>query len=99
MTAIREHEDALFLSVYVQPGAKADRCVGMFDGRIKISLRARAVNNQANQSLIQFIAMQLGLPKHDLCLMSGEKGRRKTVRLANCPTELVKQWLLEYGAG
>jgi uncharacterized protein len=99
MMALRQHGDALLLDVYVQPGAKADRCVGMFDHRVKISLRARAINNQANRSLIEFIAKQLHLPKRSLCLTFGDKGRRKTVRLSNCPMELVEQWLLKFGVG
>ena len=97
MNVLRQHGETLLLNVYVQPGAKADGCIGMFDDRMKISLRARAVNNQANRSLIEFIAKQLHLPKRSVCLSSGDKGRRKTVRLLNCPMELVEQWLLELG--
>ncbi len=99
MTAIRSNGDAVFLRVYVQPGAKTDTFTGMFDDRIKICLRAPAVKNQANQALIRFIAQQLDLPKRDVCLAFGEKGRRKTVCLSNCSKESVKRWLLHYGVG
>ncbi len=99
MSALREKDEALMLSVYVQPGAKADMCTGLFDGRVKISLRASAVKNQANQSLIRFIAKRLGLPRREVCLVSGEKGRHKTVCVPIVAKESVKQWLSELDAG
>ncbi len=99
MNAIREKGSTLLLSVYVQPGAKTDACAGLFDGRVKIYLQAAAVKNQANQSLIRFIATQLDLPKREVCLASGGKGRRKTVRLPYCAKDSVKRWLSKFDAG
>lgn len=99
MSALREKGETLLLKVYVQPGEKVDTCAGLFDGRIKISLRAPAVKNHANQSLIRFIASQLDLPKREVCLASGDKGRRKTIRLPNCAKDSVKRWLLTFDDG
>lgn len=67
--------------VWAQPGAKRDELVGVMDGRLKVKLRAPAVDNKANEGLLGYLAKLLELPKSGLELEAGHTNRRKTVRL------------------
>jgi len=67
--------------VWVQPGARQDGAVGVVDGRLKLKLRAPAVDNKANDALVAFMARNLGVPKSALELAAGQTGRKKTLRL------------------
>lgn len=69
------------MQVWVQPGAKADEASQVQDGRLKVRLRAPAVENKANQALIVFLAKLLGVSKSNLELASGQSSRKKTVRV------------------
>ncbi len=67
--------------VWAQPGAKRDELVGVMDGRLKVKLRAPAVDNKANEGLLGYLAKILQLPKSGLELEAGHTNRRKTVRI------------------
>ena len=67
--------------VWAQPGAKRDELAGVLDGRLKVKLRAPAVDNKANAGLLGYLAKLLELPKSGLELEAGHTNRRKTVRI------------------
>ena len=70
------------LEVRVVPGAPRDEVEGeMADGRIKIRLRARAVEEAANRSLVEFVAERLRLPKRAVTLAAGAHSRQKTLEI------------------
>ena len=69
------------LRVWVQPGAKRDAVDGTYQGRLKIRLRAPAVDNKANKALIVFISGVLGLKSRYVQLVSGHKNRSKSLRI------------------
>ena len=53
----------MILEVHVQPGARRSEFAGQHGERIKIRLAARAVDNQANEALVDFLAEHYGVPK------------------------------------
>jgi uncharacterized protein (TIGR00251 family) len=74
-------EDGLLLRLYVQPGAKASALVGVKETgeglRLKIRLKARAIEGQANAALVELLANLLRLPKSAVNLHSGSTTRLK----------------------
>jgi uncharacterized protein (TIGR00251 family) len=50
--------------------------------RIKIAVTAPPVEGQANQALVDLLARALKVRKKDVQILSGSKGKRKTVRVA-----------------
>lgn len=68
--------------VWVQPGAKKEGPAGVVEGRLKVKLRAQALENKANQALVAFLAARLGIPRSALELTSGLTSRKKTVRIS-----------------
>ncbi len=87
------------LDVRVVPGARRDEVDGeMPDGRIKIRLRARAVEGAANEALTAFVAGRLGIPRRAVVLRSGEHARLKTLELAGIDVVEARRRLLEPGS-
>lgn len=77
------------VDVWVQPGAKKNDVDGLYQGRLKLKLRAPAVDNKANKALVAFVADILGLKKSQVSIVGGEKSRRKTLRVE---AEAVSSW-------
>jgi hypothetical protein len=69
------------VDVWVQPGAKKNELDGLYQERLKLRLRAPAVDNKANKALVAFVADILGLKKSQVSIVGGEKSRRKTLRV------------------
>ncbi|WP_269514956.1 DUF167 family protein [Brevundimonas subvibrioides] len=74
------------LAVNLTPGASADRIDGWdvdVDGRpvLKVRVRARPVEGQANAALILLLAKSLGVPRSTLSLMRGGQSRLKMIEV------------------
>ena len=69
----------MIIDVYVQPGAKRSEFAGQYGERIKIRLAAPAVDNKANEALIEFLAEHYRVPRRQVRITSGLKSRQKRV--------------------
>lgn len=72
------------LPIKLQPGAAADRIDGWDvdpEGRrvLKVRVRARPVDGEANVALIKLLAKALGVPKSSLALARGGQSRLKMI--------------------
>ena len=65
--------------VWAKPGGSADVVDGVLDGRLMVKVRAKAVDNKANQAIAAVLADRLGLRARQVEVVSGRTGRRKTV--------------------
>jgi uncharacterized protein len=86
----------LVIEVHVQPGASRSEVVGLHDGRLKIRLRARAVEGQANAALVEFLAAELGVARRDIRIDAGLTSRRKRVIVEGFTGELP--WKMPTGS-
>ena len=69
------------ISVRVQPRASKDQIAGTIEGALKVRLTAPAVENRANEALIEFLSTLLKTPKSAVRIQSGERGRNKRVEI------------------
>jgi uncharacterized protein (TIGR00251 family) len=69
----------VILEVHVQPGAKRSEFAGQHGERIKIRLAAPAIENRANEALVEFLAEHYGVPKRNVRIAAGLKSRDKRV--------------------
>jgi uncharacterized protein (TIGR00251 family) len=91
-------EQDLILNVRVQPSAKKDEISGwMADGTLKIRLRAKPVEGQANQGLIQFISKTFKIAKGDIEILSGEHVRNKRLKINGLTKEILDRYLTKQG--
>jgi uncharacterized protein len=71
----------LILELHVQLGAARSEFAGQHGSRLKVRLAARAVDGQANEALIEFLASHYGVPKRSVRILSGLKSRQKRVEI------------------
>jgi len=77
--ALTAGSDGVILSIHAVPRAPRDALDGVSDGSLRVRLAAPPVGGVANKALLAFLATTLDLPKRDLTLIAGEKGRHKRV--------------------
>lgn len=75
------------LPVRLTPGAAADRIDGWdvdVDGRpvLRVRVRARPVEGEANAALVKLLAKALGLPRSAVSLARGGQSRLKMIEVA-----------------
>jgi len=78
---IEEKNRSVLVRVRVQPKASRETILGETEGRIRIALTAPPVEGEANAALVAFLAKILGVPKRDVAIVVGLRGREKTVRV------------------
>lgn len=69
------------LELHVQPGAKRTEFAGKHGERLKVRLAAPAVDNRANEALVEFLAAHYGVPRRSVTITSGLRSRAKRVSI------------------
>ncbi|MGB0722462.1 MAG: DUF167 family protein [Gammaproteobacteria bacterium] len=79
----RWEQDTLHLRLRVQPRASRDRIgAPMGDGHaLKVSITAPPVDGKANAHLVAYVAKEFRVAKGQVCVVSGETGREKHLRI------------------
>ena len=81
MLEVQEREGAVILPVRVQPRASKDGIAGEMNGALRVRLQAPAVENRANEALVDFLAQLLKTPKSAVRILSGERSRTKRIEI------------------
>ena len=76
-------DGVLTLHLHLQPGAKSDRVEGLHAERLKVRIKAPAVENRANDYLVRFLAEHFAVPRASVSITGGRQSRKKTVRIDN----------------
>lgn len=80
-SCLTRHGDRLWLAVSVVPNATRTGADGLHDGALRVRLAAPPVDGKANDTLLAWLADELGLPRRDLSLVRGQTARRKWVEI------------------
>lgn len=91
---LRETGDGILIPVQVVPRASRTGIDGEVEGALRVRLAALPVEGAANRELLEFLAKRLRLPKRDLTLVSGERSRRKVVRVRGLSRQEILERLL-----
>ena len=95
MLEVQEREGAVFVSVRVQPRASKDEVAGEMGGALKVRLRAPAVENRANEALIEFLAQLLKTPKSAVRILSGDRSRTKRLEIRGVTRQQILALLVQ----
>ena len=85
----RERGTVTFM-VRVQPRASREEIAGTAEGALKVRLCAPAVENRANEALVEFLAGILKTPKSAVRIRSGEQSRRKRIEVFGVTPQQVQ---------
>lgn len=93
----KETNNGVEFYVYLSPGAKREEIIGRFEFddklMLKISIRAKPINNNANTALISFLSDKLMIAKSNITITKGLKSKVKKIsvtnlKLSNIPKEI-----------
>jgi uncharacterized protein (TIGR00251 family) len=70
------------LCVHAQPGARRTEIVGLHGDALKIRVAARALEDRANQALLEFLAEAFDVPRRAVRLVAGMKAREKRFEIS-----------------
>jgi uncharacterized protein (TIGR00251 family) len=72
----------------VKPRAAHERLAVDASGELRLEVHAPALEGQANEACIGFFARALHLPQACVVIRSGQKARRKLLRVTGQPAEI-----------
>jgi uncharacterized protein (TIGR00251 family) len=85
------------LAVRVTPRASRNEIVELLDdGTIKVRIAAPPADNEANETLIEFLAEILGVPKTRLDIVAGASGRDKLIAVVDMDAATAHQRILAH---
>ncbi|GJD11035.1 hypothetical protein Gasu2_51920 [Galdieria sulphuraria] len=76
---IRVKENHILLQVLVKPGSKRPGLMQTTEEEVIIHVGAQPKQGEANQELVERLAKLLHVPKSDISIESGGKGKKKRV--------------------
>ena len=89
MVETQEREGALIFTVRVQPRASRDEVAGEMGGALKVRLRAPAVEDRANEALVEFLAELLKTSRSAVSILSGERSRVKRIEIRGATRQQI----------
>lgn len=95
MLEIQEREGAVTFLVRVQPRASKDEIAGEMGDALKVRLRAPAVEDRANEALVEFLAQLLKTPRAAVRILSGERSRTKRIEIRGVTRQQILALLLQ----
>jgi len=73
--------NSISFQVRVQPRASKDEVAGEMGGALKVRLRAPAVEDRANEALVEFLAELLKTSRSAVSILGGERSRVKRIEI------------------
>ncbi|HKW34931.1 MAG TPA: DUF167 domain-containing protein [Candidatus Acidoferrum sp.] len=95
MLEILERGGAAIFAVRVQPRASKDELAGEMEGALRVRLQAPAVENRANDALIEFLAELLKTPKAAVRILSGDRSRTKRIEIRGVTGQQIQALLVK----
>jgi uncharacterized protein (TIGR00251 family) len=84
------------IAVRVTPRASRNEIVEILnDGTVKVRLTAPPVEGKANETLIEFLAGVLDVPRSHIEIVAGTTGRDKLVSILDLDAETVHERILK----
>ena len=70
-------DGTIALAVHAQPGAKRTGIAGLHGDALKIRVAAPALEDRANEALVEFLAEIFAVARRDVTLVGGARSREK----------------------
>jgi uncharacterized protein len=78
-----------FFNITVSPKSSRSLITVDSSNRIKVYLNAPPVDGKANSELIGLFSKKLRIPKSDITIVSGEKGKKKRIEIEGLSEESI----------
>lgn len=87
---IQQHSDGVSFSCRVTPKAHKNSFKEIRDGVLFVGVACAPVEGQANKALIDLISSNFKIPKSQIEIIHGLKGRNKTIKISGVNVEYIK---------
>jgi hypothetical protein len=95
MLEVQERDGSTIFPVRVQPRASKDEIAGEMGGALKVRLRAPAVEDRANEALVEFLVQLLKTPKSAVRILSGDRSRTKRIEIRGVTPQQIHALLVQ----
>jgi len=95
MLEVQEREGGVTFLVRVQPRASKEEIAGEMAGALKVRLRAPALEDRANEALVEFLAELLKTPRSTVRILSGERSRTKRMEIRGVTRQQILALLVQ----
>lgn len=75
------NNNKIILPVYIKPISQNSNFIGIYNGRVKISISAPPREGIANKALIKFIANKLNIKQNEVIIIQGLSSSYKLLEL------------------
>jgi uncharacterized protein (TIGR00251 family) len=79
----------IILKIYLQPRSSKNEIVGPFKDGIKVKVTSPPVEGKANETLIRFLAKEIGISPSCIEMIKGRHSREKTLRISGLKNRLT----------
>jgi len=93
MLEIVPTNSGIIIHVKVQPGAKHNRVIGDYGGRLKLAVSAAPEKGKANKAIIELLAKTLHINESSIQIISGNSSREKKLMINGITSENLKSLL------
>ncbi len=69
------------VNIQTTPNAPKSEIVGWLGDRLKVKVKARAVEGKANAELLRFLAARFGVRPNAVSILRGDTARLKVIRI------------------
>ena len=83
----------LRITVQISANANRNEIIGWQDNRLKIRIKAPAVEGRANDAVVRFLAEQLGIRRREICIERGTTSTIKVIAFASQDVESLREKL------
>ncbi|ARB92997.1 YggU family protein [Legionella longbeachae] len=87
----KQKNNALILSLYIQPGAKCNQVIGVVGEELKIKIAAPSIEDKANVELVRYLASLFKVSKGQIKIKRGLKSRHKIIEIIDCGVDAVQR--------
>jgi uncharacterized protein (TIGR00251 family) len=95
MLDAQERGGAVTFLVRVQPRASKDEIAGEMAGALRVRLLAPAVEDRANEALVELLAQLLKTPRSAVRILSGERSRTKRIEIRGVTRQQILALLVQ----
>ena len=81
----------VILPVKAQPKSRRDSIVGIYDGRLKVTVTQAPEKGKANAAIAKLLAKKLGIKHSQLSLISGETSTQKKFLITDVSIDVVRR--------
>lgn len=86
---LKIHEKGTLLFLHIQPGASTTELMGIHGERLKLKVGAPPQDGEANDAVIDYLALILKIPKKKIFILRGLSSRQKDILVELKPHEII----------